>query len=418
MEEPGKKSTSIRAIIVDDDAIARRLAAGVLRNLGVNPEFEAADGVEALARIRHEGNQIDLALCDLEMEGMDGVEFLSQLGAERPGMSVVLLSGMEKSLIESVEGMARSSGLRVLGALQKPVDRDKLSGLIARMSGAHSTNSVSGDAGTLITVEDIARGLSEKQFVPYFQPKIDLSSGDVTSVEALVRWRHPQLGLVPPNRFIPLLEDSGQIVELTWFMLESSMRTLVEWLPNGLDVSVSVNVTVDFLEEFAVTENIIALAQNLNAPPQRVTLEITESTAATHVLTVIGNLARLRMRGFGLAIDDFGTGYASMQQLSRIPFNELKVDRSFVSGAARYPNLRTILESSLNLGRRLGLKTVAEGIETMDELRLVRSIGCDMAQGFLFAKPMEAGHFLRWVSEWQGAGQKSIFNVQRNSVAA
>ncbi|MFN0305239.1 MAG: EAL domain-containing protein [Burkholderiales bacterium] len=418
MEEPGKQSTSIRAIIIDDDAIARRLAAGALRNLGVNPEFEAADGVEALARIRQEGNRIDLALCDLEMDGMDGVEFLSQLGAERPGMSVVLLSGMEKSLIESVEGMARSSGLRVLGALQKPVDRDKLSGLIARMSAAHSTNSASGDAGTLITVEDIARGLSEKQFVPYFQPKVDLVSGDVTGVEALVRWRHPQLGLVPPNRFIPLLEDSGQIVELTWFMLESSMRTLAEWLPKGLDISISVNVTVDFLEEFAVTENIIALAQNLNAPPQRVTLEITESTAATHVLTVIGNLARLRMRGFGLAIDDFGTGYASMQQLSRIPFNELKVDRSFVSGAARYPNLRTILESSLNLGRRLGLKTVAEGIETMDELRLVRSIGCDTAQGFLFAKPMEAAHFLRWISEWQRSGQKSIFNEQRNSVAA
>ncbi len=418
MEVPGKQSTSIRAIIVDDDAIARRLAAGVLRNLGVNPEFEAADGLEALARIRQKDSQIDLALCDLEMDGMDGVEFLSQLGAECPGMSVVLLSGMEKSLIESVEGMARSSGLRVLGALQKPVDRDKLSGLIARMSAAHSTISASGDAGTLITVEDIARGLAEKQFVPYFQPKIDLTSGNVTGVEALVRWRHPQLGLVPPNRFIPLLEDSGQIVELTWFMLESSMRTLAEWLPKGLDISVSVNVTVDFLEEFAVTENIIALAQNLNAPPQRVTLEITESTAATHVLTVIGNLARLRMRGFGQAIDDFGTGYASMQQLSRIPFNELKVDRSFVSGAARYPNLRTILESSLNLGRRLGLKTVAEGIETMDELKLVRSIGCDTAQGFLFAKPMEAGQFLRWVSDWQRVGQTSIFNEQPSSVAA
>lgn len=418
MEEPGKRSTSIRAIIVDDDAIARRLAAGVLRNLGVNPEFEAADGVEALARIRQESSRIDLALCDLEMDGMDGVEFLSQLGSERPGMSVVLLSGMEKSLIESVEGMARSSGLRVLGALQKPVDRDKLSGLIARMSAAHSTNSASGDAGTLITVEDIARGLAERQFVPYFQPKIDLTSGKVTGVEALVRWRHPQLGLVPPNRFIPLLEDSGQIVELTWFMLDSSMRTLVEWLAKDLDISVSVNVTVDFLEEFAVTENIIALAQNLNAPPQRVTLEITESTAATHELTVIGNLARLRMRGFGLAIDDFGTGYASMQQLSRIPFKELKVDRSFVSGAARYPNLRTILESSLNLGRRLGLKTVAEGIETMDELRLVRSIGCDMAQGFLFAKPMEAGHFPRWVSDWKRVGQNSIFNEQPSSVPA
>jgi len=137
------------------------------------------------------------------------------------------------------------------------------------------------------------------------------------------------------------------------------MRTLKQWLPENRDISVSVNITVGFLEELAVTENIIAMAKNMSVPSERITLEITESTATTHVVTVIGNLARLRMRGFGLAIDDFGTGYASMQQLSRIPFNELKVDRSFVAGAARYPNLRTILESSLDLGRRLGLQTVA-----------------------------------------------------------
>ena len=418
MDETGKPSTPIRAIIVDDDAIARRLAAGVLRRLGVNPEFEAADGVEALAHIKNMQGDIDLALCDLEMEGMDGVEFLAELGAERPGMSVVLLSGMEKSLIESVEGMAKSSGLRVLGSLQKPVDRDKLAGLIARMGGAAgATRTASGEAGAQINVEDIAIGLEQKQFVPYFQPKIDLRSGALIGAEALVRWRHPQLGLVPPMRFIPLAEDSGQIVGLTWHMLESSMRTLAQWIPESLDISVSVNITVGFLEELAVTENIIALAKNISVPAHRITLEITESTATTHVVTVIGNLARLRMRGFGLAIDDFGTGYASMQQLSRIPFNELKVDRSFVSGAARYPNLRTILESSLDLGRRLGMQTVAEGIETTEELNLLQSIGCDTAQGFLFAKPMEAGQFVRWASEWRRGGQENMFPARRIAAA-
>ena len=415
----GTGTGSIRAIIVDDDAIARRLAAGVLRGLGVNAEFEAADGVEALSRIKNEPLRIDLALCDLEMEGMDGVEFLAQLGAERPGMSVVLISGMDKSLIESVEGMARSSGLRVLGALQKPVDRDKLAGLIARMGRATlAARSDPSEPGTQISVEDIAHGLEKKQFVPYFQPKIDLRSGALIGAEALIRWRHPRLGLVPPMQFIPLAEDCGQIVNLTWYMLESSMRTLKQWLPENRDISVSVNITVGFLEELAVTENIIAMAKNMSVPSERITLEITESTATTHVVTVIGNLARLRMRGFGLAIDDFGTGYASMQQLSRIPFNELKVDRSFVAGAARYPNLRTILESSLDLGRRLGLQTVAEGIETTDELNLLQSIGCDSAQGFLFAKPMEATQFSQWANNWPREGRHALFHGRSKIAAA
>jgi EAL domain-containing protein (putative c-di-GMP-specific phosphodiesterase class I)/AmiR/NasT family two-component response regulator len=409
MEQKTTHSAATRAIVVDDDAIARRLAIGVLRSLGVAPDLEAADGVEALARIRNEAAPIDIALCDLEMDGMDGVEFLTQLGAERPGMAVVLLSGMEKSLIESVEGMAKSSGLRVLGALQKPLDRDKLSGLIARLNASRAVRTPVGDQGAQISIEEIRVALLEKQFVPFFQPKIDLRTGELVGAEALVRWQHPQLGLVPPNRFIPLAEDSGQIIDLTWLMLDSSMRTLGDWLPNGLDISVSVNITVGFLEELAVTENIIAMAQGQKVPSHRIVLEITESTATTNVVTVIGNLARLRMRGFGLAIDDFGTGYASMQQLSRIPFNELKVDRSFVSGAARYPNLRTILESSLDLGRRLGLQTTAEGIETEDELSLLRGIGCDTAQGFLFAKPMEATAFWKWKEEWQRERRQALF---------
>jgi len=416
--QPAGEPVSIRAIIVDDDAIARRLAVGVLHSLDIRAIVQANDGVEALATIRGEGHAIDLALCDLEMEGMDGVEFLAQLGAERPGMAVVLLSGMEKSLIESVEGMARSSGLRVLGAMQKPVDRDRLAGLISRMSGTRATRAPTHDAAAQITVEDLKQGLDERQFVAFYQPKIDLSNGDLIGAEALVRWRHPAKGLVPPNRFIPLAEDSGLVIDLTWFMLESAMRTIHDWSPAGLDIAIAVNITVGFLEELAVTENIISLAQNLKVPANRIILEITESTATSNVVTVVGNLARLRMRGFGLAIDDFGTGYASMQQLSRIPFNELKVDRSFVAGAARYPNLRTILESSLELGKRLGLQTTAEGIETNDELMLLRGIGCDTAQGFLFGKPMESVQFLAWAAEWRGGRQGSLFGSATSPTSA
>jgi EAL domain-containing protein (putative c-di-GMP-specific phosphodiesterase class I) len=126
------------------------------------------------------------------------------------------------------------------------------------------------------------------------------------------------------------------------------------------------------------------------------------------MVPVIGSLARLRMRGFGLAIDDFGTGYSTMQQLSRIPFNEMKLDRSFIEGAARQPDVRAILESSLELGRRLRLQTTAEGIETLDELAMLKSIGCDTAQGFLFARPMEGAAFCTWADEWSRVGNRAL----------
>ena len=196
---------------------------------------------------------------------------------------------------------------------------------------------------------------------PPDQAAIALLNG---KIDAMFVVAAPETGLVRTLLYalsIKLLSFSRAVAysrtfpHLSIVMLPHGTIDLVRDIAAGLDVSVSVNITVGFIEELAVTENIIALAQNVKVSANRIILEITESTETTHVVTVIGNLARLRMRGFGLSIDDFGTGYASMQQLSRIPFNELKVDRSFVSGAARYPNLRTILESSLELGRRLGL---------------------------------------------------------------
>ncbi len=402
-----ERSPLSTALIVDDDTLARRLAAGVLRSLGAQTLLEAPGGLDALTLLRKEEHKIDLVICDLEMDEMDGVEFLTELGSTKPGMAVVLVSGMARPLIAAVEEMARGAGLRVLGALEKPIDRTRL-GQILEPLNRPVAGAAAPRAHTAIPIEDIRVALADRQFVLFFQPKIDLRNGKLVGAEALARWYHPKRGLVPPGAFIPAIEECGLINELTWLLFDSAARTAASWQQAGLDIALNINITVGFLEELAVTENILALTRSNKLSPDRMVLEITESMATTDLIPVIGNLARLRMRGFGLAIDDFGTGYSTMQQLSRIPFSELKVDRTFVSGALRKPDVRAILESSLELGRRLQLQTTAEGIETPAELALIRSIGCDAAQGYLFAKPMDRESFDTWAHDWVANGAERM----------
>lgn len=391
-----RESAPLRALVVDDDMISRRIARAMLRDLGVVETVEAADGQEALARFRDAGGSFDIALCDLEMPGMDGVELLAQLGSERPGQSIILVSSLDRALVSAVEMLASANGLRVLGTLTKPLLRGRLETILAQLN-ARSSKLGARRAEESFCLEELREALHEHQFEPHYQPKIDIATGGLHGAEALLRWRHPELGLIPPGRFIPLAEETGIIVEMTWALLDRVLAQIAAWAETGLDVPVSVNITVGFLEELAVTENVTAMAAKHRVHPSRLVLELTESMATADLGAVVGNLVRLRMRGFGLSIDDFGTGYASMQQLSRIPFTELKIDRSFVGGAAERPQVSAILESSVLLGKRLGLTTIAEGVETAEELELVRNLGCDVAQGFYFSRALEAEAFRRWV---------------------
>lgn len=403
MTNPEESSRQLNAIVLDDDPLARRLAAASLRVIGVQPRIEAADGVEALGQLRAHGTGIDLALCDLEMEGMDGVEFLSQLHAEHAQIAVILVSGAERAVIESVEGMAKNLGLKVLGSLSKPLDRDKLAGLVARFSVVCGLPDDHPPFEGQISVSDLNAAIESMSFVPYFQPRVLLDNGELIGCESLVRWRHPRLGLIPPHRFLPLVRDAGQSIAITWRMLEQTFRELQGWRQAGLELNVSINISTEFLEEIAVTENVVALAQNYQIPFSRIILEIAEKNAVSFDGSIIGNLARLRLRGVRIAIDDFGTGYASMEQLSRVPFTELSIDRSFIAGAVRNPSIRAILESSLHLGRRLGLHTIAEGVESPDELAMLRQLPCDSAQGHLISPPLDAQAFWHWADSWKAS---------------
>lgn len=387
-------------MVVEDQYVPRQVAVALLRDLGVAEVLQAENGRDALDQIRCTVAPLDVIICDLDMPQMDGVQFIRNVGAATAGTSIVLASGVEHAVLTSVEAMARSQGLDVLGVLEKPVTSKKLGDVLARFR-AGAARAVRRMAPPIDPVE-LRDAIAARQIKPHFQPMVRIADARVVGLEALARWAHPERGTLGPDAFISIAERCGMIDDLTWLMLEAAIAEAALWHRAAHQWRVSVNLSLPFLESEDVADRIAGRAERYAVPPQEVVLEVTERLATTQIAPVLANIARLRMKGFRIAIDDYGTGYSSLQQLARMPFTELKVDRTFVGGSPERPNLQAILSSSMQLARRLNLVSVAEGVETGREWQLLEETGCDIAQGYLIARPMPAEAVQPWAGGWAG----------------
>jgi len=386
-------------LIVDDSSVQRAHAVALCRELGVKIIYEAASGLEALELLGLLVLPPDLLIVDLEMPGMDGVELIQQLQQRQFGMPLIVASSREYSLIQSVEIMARNLGLPVLAGLQKPLRAGPLGQALDRFdpSATGQLDAPADDAASTITPADLAAAIAAGEIGVHYQPKVDMRTGIVRGVEALARWQRPGLGFTRPDRFIALAEREGLIHGLTLSVMAQALAQTAEWNAQGLKLSVAINLSPSLLERPSLVQEIEGLAAAHGVPAAQVMLEITESSVVDCMGSALGVLARLRLKGFGLSIDDYGTGFSSMQQLARIPFTELKIDRSFVHGAHHRNNLRVILQSALDMARQLDLVTVAEGIESIEDWRLLQECGCLIGQGYLIAKPMPASEIPQWL---------------------
>lgn len=387
-------------LVAEDHAFQRRSLVRMLVTLGAKQIAEAADGHAALEAFQGNASPIDIGIIDLNMPGMDGLELIRHLAEENHLGSIILASALDRSLIASVETMSKAYGINLLGTIEKPATLDKLRALIDLHEAQLARPLYEQKVRPLFTPVELAAGLRQGQFDAVFQPKVEFASRRVAGAEALARWRHPQHGLIAPDAFIPLLEQHGLIDELTWIILEKAVAACCSWHAQGLAISVSINLSLLSLGEPRLVDDIIEHVSLQGIEPRFITFEVTESAAMADVPHCLENLARLRMKGFALSIDDYGTGYSSMQQLLRIPFSELKIDKSFVSGAAENETLKSILDSSLALSRRLHLSSVAEGIETEQDWNLLRDLGCDYAQGYFVSRPISGPAFPNWMNEW------------------
>lgn len=383
----------LRFLVVEDHAFQRWLLANLLEALGARYIFAAADGNAALEMLLGREPAIDIVVTDLDMPGMDGMEFIRNVGAGGYPVSLVLATAQDASLVAMVETMAAAYGVSLIGSLRKPVGAHGLGEAIGR----HRARSAREPGmAAAFTAADIHGALARGEFEPYFQPKLDMRTRAVQGAEALARWRHPLLGVVRPHAFIKTMEDNGLVEELTRQVVDGAVGQCRAWRAAGLDAVVSINLAPRSLHDFSFCERMLELVERHGLQPRHVVFELTESAAA-QLGPSLENLSRLRMKGFGLAIDDYGTGYSSMERLAQIPFTELKVDQSFVKLAATNPSSRAALESSLEMAHKLRICAVAEGVESRQEWDLVYALGCDLAQGYLIAQPMEAAEFAGWV---------------------
>ncbi|MGH8259957.1 MAG: EAL domain-containing response regulator [Steroidobacteraceae bacterium] len=401
MSSRGEFQAIESVLIVDDSAVQRSFAAALCRELGISRVHEASNGQEALALLDALQPPPQLLVVDLEMPTMDGLELLGHLRGRGLEASVIVASSRERALLHSVQDLGFALGLRILGTVQKPLALDTLGALLRQGTGSTGDFDLRAHARP-VDPEALRAAIEQGEIIVHYHPQVEIDSGYVRGLEALARWRHPTLGLIMPDRFIPIAEQHGLIHALTLQVLNQSMLQASMWKAQGLDLSVSINLSPLLLDRADLVEQISGLQQCHGVPAERIVLEVTETSLMRELAVALGVLTRLRLRGFGLSLDDYGTGFSSLQQLARIPFTELKIDRSFVHGAHERESLKVILHSALELARNLGIETVAEGVETLNDWRLLQQYGCTLAQGWLLAKPMPGEQFEGWLKAHLG----------------
>ncbi|MDP3857000.1 MAG: EAL domain-containing response regulator [Stagnimonas sp.] len=393
------------ALVVDDDEFVRDSLARQIRNLGARV-WMAADGDAARQALREPG-QFDLVVCDLKMPGVDGVELLRDLGELQPEAYLILISSVDAKTLQSVAELALSRKLRLLGALQKPVTAAAFRQLLAKV-GERPSSLMGGEPPLPLSVAEVRAAIETGEIGVYVQPKLDLRRGEITGVEALARWLRPNGEVWLPGRFMPIIERNQLLEPLTRRVAQQAFAVAGDWLKAGLRIQMSINVPIECLDSLDLPERLTVEAAAAGLPHSQITLELTESGLMTDLTRSLDVVTRLRLRGFELSIDDFGTGYSSLDQLRRFPFTELKIDRAFVNGAARNPSLRSIAESSIHLARDLGLKTCAEGVETIEDWELMRELGCTLIQGFCLSTAMPPEQLPGWIAARASAWNLSV----------
>jgi EAL domain-containing protein (putative c-di-GMP-specific phosphodiesterase class I) len=251
-------------------------------------------------------------------------------------------------------------------------------------------------------LESFEQALAEQRLRMVYQPKVGLKDGGLIRVEALVRWDDPELGPVEPSRFVPLAERHGLIDDLTHWGLRTILKQWLEWRDDGLDTCIAFNISALSLQHLDFPDLVERMCAALEVPTDRLVLELTEG-ATQPLIKLMDTLTRFRIKGIGLAIDDFGTGYSSLMQLRQLPFTEVKIDQAFIADIERSRDCRLIVQSIAELAHGLGLTATAEGVERLEQLRLVRELGCDLVQGYLISQPLEPDALKGWKAKFRRA---------------
>lgn len=377
-----------RILVVDDDAEVGDFIAAVARDCGYDVA-KATAAEAALAGVR-DWRPTHIVL-DLNMPQVDGLEMLRRLSEAGCRAKILIASGVDERVAAAARRLGVARGLTIVGIVAKPIRRDELRAILNGLR----------EAEDWLDDRSIARAIETGEFFLEYQPKIELRTQRVVGMEALLRWQHPTRGVVQPGEFIPVVELSNTVDDLTRWVVGAAVRQLDAWSSIGLDIGVAINLSARNLAVPSIAEDIAGVCTAAGVDPARITMEVTETAAMSDPIAALEILSRLRMKGMHLAMDDFGTGYSSLAQLQRLPFSELKIDRVFVAECDASRDGRVIVNAMIGLAHNLGVVCVAEGVETPEQLGVLEDLGCDMVQGYLIARAMTAARLPSWLEAWR-----------------
>jgi EAL domain-containing protein (putative c-di-GMP-specific phosphodiesterase class I)/ActR/RegA family two-component response regulator len=386
-----------KILVVDDDRDMAEFVSTVALAMG----FDCTVTTDAKTFLDALTPDTTLILLDLMMPDMDGVELLRMLSGQKCKAGIVLMSGVSKRVRETAEQLAQILGLTIVGHLQKPFRLADLEEVLTRCAAPPTLPIIQSDVQFTLN-EDLRSAIERNRFVLHYQPLIDIATGGVTGVEALVRWQHPERGLIFPDDFISRAEELGLIDELSWLVINRGMSEVRQFANgDGKVPTLSLNASVYCFHDLKFPDTLISIAEKQGVSPGNVTIEITESGLNQELWRTLDILTRLRMKDVKLSIDDFGTGYATMQQLKNIPATELKVDKSFVQNLQGSDQDRIMVRKTIEMGHELGMRVIAEGVETPEQLEILRLDGCDGAQGYLFSRPLPPAELVSWLEAYR-----------------
>ncbi|NOX10095.1 MAG: EAL domain-containing response regulator [Gammaproteobacteria bacterium] len=385
-----------RLDVVDDDPGMVAL----LKEIGESIDFEVhtyLDGTDFKQRFDHD--KIGILLLDLIMPECDGIEVLRFLAQQSFNNPIILISGYDTSVLNAAQKLAGEQELEIIDSFSKPLPITEIRTCLKQLRESFVRHTSTKNIPDKPGVKELHQALQNKEIILHYQPQIDIQTGSIVGVEGLARWQHPTQGLLYPDSFIGIAEDNGLIGELTRQVIEIGVNQAINWKNQGFTFNLSINVSADNIIDLSLPDQLIKLINANKLNPGLLTLEITESNLMGNLTTSLDILTRLRIKGFSLSIDDFGTGYSSLSQLHKIPFTELKIDRSFVTNLENDPEAVAIVETCIMLGKKLNMSVVAEGVETQNALYILKTMDCDIAQGYLIAKPMPAEDLSQWIQE-------------------
>ncbi|MEM9330881.1 MAG: EAL domain-containing response regulator [Pseudomonadota bacterium] len=384
-------------LVIDDDPTQIAILTAYFAGLGIHRIESANNAAMALSKILNEENTFDLIVSDLQMPEMDGLEFLRHLNAQKFKGDLVIMSGVEHNLLEHAAKLAKMHRLNLIGQIQKPLNKTSLEDVFLRVGTIESAREKSNSL--VLTQGDFITGMEDREILPYFQPKVDLRDGRIVGAEALARWKKPGVGYIRPEVFIEFASENGWIEELTIYLLKMTLEASLTFLRVNPNLRFAVNLAPSMMHQIALPDQLKSTIEAYGISAENISFEITENSILNLDASTLEVLSRLRIHNFDVAIDDFGTGSSNIQTLRDFPYSELKIDKSFISNVTKNAFSKETVNAAVALAKEQSMRIVAEGVEDVQTLEYVQSLGIEHAQGYLFAKALPEDDYLSFISE-------------------